>query len=204
MLRGDAARRRGGLSDSGRALDPPRYAARRAHDPPADPRPRRVRAARPPDGGDRRADPPSRLRPTALLRGARLPPGSHAHRPGTLLLHVLHVPRPADALPRGPFRPARGARQRRRPGAPPGAREDRRAAAAGWSGRCSTGTHPRSASTRSSARSSGASGSSLVSPARRSAASRAAASDEVSRRQVGRGDTIEALNPAWRLSRGGA
>src|SRR5438552_2278540 len=76
----------------------------------------------------RRADPPSRLRPPALLRGARLPPGSHAHRPGTLLLHVLHVPRPADALPRGPFRPARGARQRRRPGAPPGAREDRRAA----------------------------------------------------------------------------
>src|SRR2546430_2852287 len=128
VLRGNAARRRGGLSDPARALDPPRYAARRAHDPPADPRPRRVRAARPPDGGDRRADPPSRLRPPALLRGARLPPGSHAHRPGTLLLHVLHVPRPADALPRGPFRPARGARQRRRPGAPPGAREDRRAA----------------------------------------------------------------------------
>src|SRR3989442_5525543 len=114
--------------DSGRALDPPRYAARRAHDPPADPRPRRVRAARPPDGGDRRADPPSRLRPTALLRGARLPAGPHAHRPGTLLLHVLHVPPPADALPRGPLRPAPGARQRRRPGAPPGAPEDRPAA----------------------------------------------------------------------------
>src|SRR5439155_244058 len=127
-LRGDAARRRGGLSDSGRALDPPRHAARRAHDPPADPRPRRVRAARPPGGGDRRADPPPRLRPAALLRGARLPAGPHAHRPGTLLLHVLHVPRPADALPRGPLRPAQGARQRRRSGAPPGAREDRHAA----------------------------------------------------------------------------
>src|SRR2546430_8124801 len=86
VLGGDAARRRGGLSDSGRALDPPRYAARRAHDPPADPRPRRVRAARPPDGGDRRADPPSRLRPTALLRGARLPPGAPAPRPCPLLL----------------------------------------------------------------------------------------------------------------------
>src|SRR2546425_9600380 len=31
----------------------------------------RSRAARPPDGGDPRADPPSRLRPPALLRGAR-------------------------------------------------------------------------------------------------------------------------------------
>src|SRR2546422_445515 len=67
------------------------------------------------------------------------------------------------------------------------------AAAAGWSGQCSTGTRPRSASTRSSARRSGASGSSPVSPARRSAASRAAASDDVSRRHVGRGETLETL-----------
>src|SRR2546430_8779118 len=128
VLGGDAARRRGGLSDSARALDPPRQAPRRAHDPPADPRPRRVRAARPSDGGDRRADPAARLRPAALLRDAHLPAGPHAHRPGALLLHLLDVRRPADALPRGPLRPPRGTRSRRGLGAAPSAREDRRAA----------------------------------------------------------------------------
>src|SRR5439155_19547157 len=43
---------RRGSGDS-TTLDPPGRAARRFDDPPADPRPRRVRAARPPDGGDR-------------------------------------------------------------------------------------------------------------------------------------------------------
>src|SRR5438046_4009998 len=102
---GDATTlRRGGLSHFGRTLDPPRRAARRSDDPPADPRPRGVRAARSPDGGDSRADPPPRLRAATLLRDAHLPARPHPHRPGPLLLHLLHVPQPADALPRGSLR----------------------------------------------------------------------------------------------------
>src|SRR5712691_7742319 len=79
----------------------------------------------PPDGGDRRADPPPRLRAAALLRDTYLPARPHAHRLRALLLHVLDVPRPAHALPRGPLRPDRGARQRSGQGAASGAREGR-------------------------------------------------------------------------------
>src|SRR5207302_3796795 len=99
-------------------VDPPRDAARRAGDRPADPRARRVRAPGPRDGGDHEPDPTPWIRAAPLLRDAHLPPGPHARRLRALLLHVLDLPRAPESLPGGPVRAPRGARTGRGPRAP--------------------------------------------------------------------------------------
>ncbi len=80
--------------------------------------------------------------------GARLPRG-RAGRVRAVLPQFLDLPRQARHLPGGPVRASGGARRRRRPppARAPGAARAASAAAAGSSGRCSTGTSPRSAST---------------------------------------------------------
>src|SRR5262249_9474506 len=93
--RGQAGSRRAGA----RSIDPPRDRARGRPHPETDPRARGIRAPGAPDGSHRQPDSPPRLRPAALLRRADLPPRPHRDRLRALLLHVLDLRRPPDALP---------------------------------------------------------------------------------------------------------